>query len=101
MPVLMLCVRVKVRILGVLSLTKDQDYINLDLDEDATISTVMHKIINMITSARREIWDNVVDSPVPNALILLNGVEINNLEGLSTKVRGGSEIVIIPVTHGG
>lgn len=35
------------------------------------------------------------------ALILINGVEINNLEGLKTQVEDGDMLVIIPVTHGG
>ncbi|MBS7638775.1 hypothetical protein KEJ49_07870, partial [Candidatus Bathyarchaeota archaeon] len=33
--------------------------------------------------------------------ILINGVEVNNLEGLKTQVEDGDMLVIIPVTHGG
>jgi hypothetical protein len=33
--------------------------------------------------------------------MLLDGVEVNNLEGLGTVVGDGSELVLLSVTHGG
>ena len=36
-----------------------------------------------------------------NTLILLNGVEINNIDGLSTPVMDGDTLVLLSVTHGG
>jgi len=45
--------------------------------------------------------DSVLKNPLPNALILLNGVEINNLKGLRTVVRDGDLLTILPIAHGG
>lgn len=45
--------------------------------------------------------DPVLQSPLPNALILLNGVEINNLDGLRTPIGDVAALTILPVTHGG
>ena len=45
--------------------------------------------------------DSVLKNPLPNALILLNGVEINNLEGLRTVVRDGDVLTLLPIAHGG
>jgi molybdopterin converting factor small subunit len=35
------------------------------------------------------------------SLIMLGGIEVGNLEGLETKISEGSEVVLVPVTHGG
>jgi molybdopterin converting factor small subunit len=34
-------------------------------------------------------------------LIMLDGIEVGNIEGLETSISNGSEIVLIPVAHGG
>jgi molybdopterin converting factor small subunit len=34
-------------------------------------------------------------------IIMLDGIEVGNIEGLETSISNGSEIVLIPVTHGG
>ena len=47
------------------------------------------------------IYDPVLNSPIPNALIILNGIEVNNLQGLETQVKEEDKLVIISVTHGG
>ena len=47
------------------------------------------------------IVDPALKSHLPNALILLNGVEIGNLNGLDTLILDGDEITILSVTHGG
>ena len=49
----------------------------------------------------RRLLDPVLKSPLPNALILLNGVEINNLEGLRTPVAAGDVLTFLSITHGG
>lgn len=45
--------------------------------------------------------DPVLGNPLPNVLILLNGVEIDNLEGLETPVDDGDVLTFLSVTHGG
>ena len=36
-----------------------------------------------------------------NALIIMDGVEINNLKGINTSVKNGSQLIFLSVTHGG
>lgn len=49
----------------------------------------------------KTLLDPVLRSPLTNTLILLNGVEINNLEGLKTSVGDGDILTFLSVTHGG
>ncbi len=50
---------------------------------------------------RRNLLDEHLQEPKPNALILVNGKEISVLEGLATKLKDGDEVVFVPVVHGG
>ena len=45
--------------------------------------------------------DPELKDPRPNALIIINGKEINVLQGLQTMLHDGDEIVLLPVAHGG
>ena len=63
------------------------------------------KVIKTTTIRIKEIETEIIDpelnSPFPNTLIMLNGVEVKNLEGLLTPVEEDSEIDFLPVIHGG
>ncbi|PDM26366.1 hypothetical protein CP083_04205 [Candidatus Bathyarchaeota archaeon B24-2] len=52
-----------------------------------------------------ELIDALIDpelkDPSPNALILVNGREINVLNGLRTLIHDKDEVTLIPVLHGG
>jgi len=52
-----------------------------------------------------ELGDTLIDpelkDPSPNALILVNGREINVLNGLRTLIHDEDEVTLIPVLHGG
>ena len=50
---------------------------------------------------KEALLDPLTQSPTTNTLILLNGVEINNIKGIDTPLSDGDHIVLIPVTHGG
>lgn len=63
------------------------------------------ELINLIIKKKPNIKDTLI-SPQNNefrlnSLILVNGVEINALNGLKTKLSHGDEITFIPVIHGG
>ena len=93
--------RVKVRLLGVLSDSAGVSEVDLNLPEDSDIGALLNVLIASYQSLRADIWDPVVNSPEPNTLILYNSVEINNLQGLNTRITEGSEVVLLAVTHGG
>lgn len=43
----------------------------------------------------------LITDPIPRNLIIVNGVEIGNLQGLETPLVEGSDVVLVPIAHGG
>jgi molybdopterin synthase sulfur carrier subunit len=76
--------------------------LELELPKESNIGGVVEGLLSRVGERlRRELIDPLSGTPLPNALILLNGVEINNLDGLETEVRDGDTITLLPVVHGG
>ena len=73
----------------------------IDIVEGATVDSVIRDLMAQDERLEGVLWDKEVDSPLPNALIMLDGVEVNNLEGLETPVKRGQELVLLSVVHGG
>lgn len=91
----------KVRMLGVLREAGGSTEQTIDIVEGATVDSVIRDLMAEDERLEGVLWDKEVDSPLPNALIMLDGVEVNNLEGLETPVKRGQEIVLLSVVHGG
>lgn len=74
-------------------------------EEDLTFPTNVEvsKVIEKIARGYGEenLSEPAGQIPLQNAIILLNGVEIGNLEGLRTPVEDNDTLVFISVTHGG
>ena len=92
---------VTLRFLGALRHASGKDTDTLECEEGASILDLVKAISKKSTSLRRNLLDEQLETPQPNALILVNGREISVLEGLATKVKDGDEIVFVPVVHGG
>ena len=90
----------KIRMLGVLRETGSKEQ-KIDIVEGATIDSVIRSLMTKDESLEGLLWDKEVDSPLPNALIMLDGVEVSNLEGMATPVKQGQELVLLSVVHGG
>ena len=93
--------QVKIRLMGTLRQVSGVDKIVL---ENESIQCVMDSIKLMVSNypaLEKEVFDPLLNTPEPNALILLDGVEINNLNGMDTSIKDGSELVFLSVTHGG
>ncbi len=74
----------------------------ISLEEGADISSAIRELIDEYgEKLEAALVDPVIQSALPNVLILLNGVEIGNLKGLVTALRDGDKMVLLPVTHGG
>jgi molybdopterin converting factor small subunit len=86
--------RVRVWLLGSLRQPGVPKEANFEVSEEASISTLKKRIIEEYPSLA-----GVLDS-VEN-LVMLGGVEIGVLDGLDTILGEGSEVVFVPVTHGG
>jgi molybdopterin converting factor small subunit len=87
--------------LGVLQEINRDKVTFVDVPEKSTVGSAILKIINDNMNLKKILWDNQVNSPSPNALIILDGIEINNLRGLETKIVANQELVMLPVVHGG
>ena len=87
--------------MGIFRETGGKKETHLVLPEDSTIGTAIQQLIGNDEKLRSIIWDKEVDSPSPNALIMLDGVEINNLNGIETPLKPEQEIVLLSVVHGG
>ena len=93
--------RVKVRLLGIFRGLSGKSEMLLEL-EQPTVRKVIQTVAKSLTpDTNRLLIDTELNDPRPNALVLLNGKEINVLNGLETGVEDGDELTIIPVAHGG
>ena len=93
--------RIRVRMMGVLSKAQGNKEVFLDLPEGSTVGTAIKTIISRNMALKEVLWDAEVDSPSPNALIMLNGIEIKNLQGTATPLMPDQELVLLSVVHGG
>lgn len=92
---------VRVRLLGVFRGLAGKDQLLLTL-ERATVREAIQALIERLpTEIGAMLIDPELNDPQPNALVLLNGREINVLNGLETVVSDGDEVTLIPVAHGG
>jgi molybdopterin converting factor small subunit len=74
---------------------------NLKLEQGTVRCAIQTLAESLSKEARALLIDAELNDPRPNALILLNGKEINVLKGLETEVKEGDEVTLIPVSHGG
>jgi len=93
--------QVKIRMMGVLREAKGLREVMLDVPEDSTVGSIIKALIGDDEALKSVLWDTEVDSPSPNALVMLDGIEISNLEGTETIVAPEKELVLLSVVHGG
>lgn len=88
--------------MGPLKETSGRAEEELTLEDGANVSSVIRRLMeehgDKLGSA---LLDPIIQNPLPNTLILLNGVEINNIQGLDTIVGDGDVLTLLSVTHGG
>ena len=65
----------------------------ISLEENATVSTLIHKLQEKFLTGR--------ELGHLNMLFLVNGKEIGILNGLQTELRTNDIVTLIPVSHGG
>jgi len=93
--------RLRVKLLGVLSKTFGNNEHTIELPEGSTVGTAIQALIERDETLRMAIWDNPRDDPSQNALIMLDGVEVNNLQGVETPLKPDQQLVLLPFVHGG
>jgi molybdopterin converting factor small subunit len=93
--------QIKVRLIGVFQEAKGKKQVIIDVPEESTVGSAIQALIVDDEEFKAVIWDMEVDHPSPNALILLDGIEINNLAGTETTLKPNQELVLLSVVHGG
>lgn len=95
--------RIRVKLFGVFRNASLIDSLDIDLPDGATIRLLVQALVARVN--RREFEDLFLDtelnSPLPNAVILVSGREISSISGLESSLRVGDEVTILPVAHGG
>ena len=89
------------KFLGALRHASGTDKVALEYREHVSILDLVKAATQHAPVLRRNLIDEHLEDPKPNALILVNGREISVLNGLATEVHDGDEIVFVPVVHGG
>jgi len=93
---------VRVKMLGTIKDASGKEEEELILPDETHVARVLQRLTHEYGKRLDEVLlDQMLGSPLPNTLILLNGVEINNLDGLETPVRDGDTLILLPVAHGG
>jgi len=93
--------KVTVRMVGVAKEAAGISEQSLTIPSESHVSTVLQTLIEKHGDPFRDaILDPTTKTPI-STIILLNGVETGNLQGLDTPVTDGDTIVLLSVTHGG
>lgn len=92
---------IRVKLLGTFRRLADIDGLSLRVENPSVRDVIVALVDSIPEEARALLVDSELNDPRPNALILLNGREINVLKGLETNVSNGDEVTLLPVAHGG
>lgn len=95
--------RVVVRFIGVHRSTVGKESIEVNIGKGEKIVDLVKEVLHRIdkTELQKTLMDSELNDPRPNNVILVNGREINSLNGLETVLQEGDEITLIPLIHGG
>jgi molybdopterin synthase sulfur carrier subunit len=92
---------ITVKLVGALRHFSGVDKLALDCKGHSSVGEVVKELVKEVPDIKRSLIDQQLEDPRPNALILVNGMEIGVLNGLETKLKDGDEVVLVPVVHGG
>lgn len=89
-----------VRFYGTFRTITELEDVNITSEEALTVRDLI-SILSGKFPVCSQMLDNMLENNLSSSLILLNGVEINNLRGLDSKINIDSEITFLPIYHGG
>jgi molybdopterin synthase sulfur carrier subunit len=92
---------IKMKFLGAFKKAYGAGQISVKIEKKEKLKDVIKKVTESSSELKRLLIDPDLNDPRPNAVILINGKEINVLKGLETEVGNRDEIVFIPIIHGG
>jgi MoaD family protein len=92
-------VKVKVKALGHLAASLENEKI-VELENKATISDLLSMLKEKTAVVQKEALFRF-DRTEPELTILLNGQNVQTLDGLKTTLKDGDLILLLPAVHGG
>jgi len=92
-------VKVKVKALGRLSSSLGKEK-NVELADEATIGDLLSVLKEKTVTVQKEALFRF-DRTEPELTVLLNGQNIQTLDGLKTALKDGDLILLLPSIHGG
>ena len=92
---------IKIRLLGVFKEAYGASSEHIEIKGKARLKDIIWKLADSSENLRRALIDPELKSPLPNAVIIVNGRDISALDGLETEVKPGDEIVLIPLIRCG
>ncbi|MDH5481506.1 MAG: MoaD/ThiS family protein [Candidatus Bathyarchaeota archaeon] len=92
---------VTVKFVGALRILSGKTKLAIEIKDDVPLRQILKKIVEKRPKLKRVLVDPELEDPRLNTLILVNGKEINVLDGLETLLKDGDEIVFVPILHGG
>jgi len=92
---------IKIRLLGVFKEAYGASREHIEIKGKARLKDIIWKLADSSENLRRALIDPELKSPLPNAVIIVNGRDISALDGLETEVKPGDEIVFIPLIRCG
>jgi len=92
---------ITVKLIGILRHAAGAGELILDHKGTISMKELMGELTRKLPALTRSLIDTQPEDPAPNALIFVNGREISILNGLNTIVKDGTEVVLVPVVHGG
>ena len=90
-----------VEFVGILQNETGRKKLQIIFDAPITVSTMIKRLKTIFKLKGNFLLEHEPGRLRQNALILVNGKEINVLEGLETKLEDDDVITIIPISHGG
>ena len=93
--------RVVVKFVAVLKSLASQPVREVEVEEGCDLASLIKSIANVENERLLRRLLSHDGSLQPDMLVLVNGVEVGALQGVSTKLKEGDEVVFLPSVHGG
>ncbi len=91
---------VKVRLFGALAWVARAGEVEVPVDGSASVGDVIRRLAELKPELSRLLIDAELNDPRVNTLILVNGRDIEVLNGLETRVGKGDEVVLASLIRG-
>ena len=97
-----MAVNIFLKFIGTFQKLSGKKSLKLTFEDPITVKEIIEKLIEIFPGKFKEILlDSHLNYLQPNSLVIINGKEISALRGIETEVEDGSEIVFVPMVHGG